>query len=197
MPDNSTAYPLAGFFRRVAAYLIDVGLFFLPLIVFGLIWLILAATSIEPCDPSGVEGCREIRVELSVMFVALGLAVVTFVWWLAAIGRGQTPGKMLLGIRVLKKNGEPSGWGYTFLREMAVKGLPFLLAMLLANSITLSLMFGMTWFARSEIWSAMILVLLAVVGAGMLVDGQWAPRDENGQSLHDKVFGTVVVRIRP
>lgn len=53
----------------------------------------------------------------------LTLIIGYIIWWLIVLGRGQTPGKQMVGIRVIKDNGEPSGWGYTFLREFVVKGL--------------------------------------------------------------------------
>ena len=34
------------------------------------------------------------------------------------LGRGQTPGKQMLGVRAVKRNGEPAGWGTTFVREV-------------------------------------------------------------------------------
>ena len=34
---------------------------------------------------------------------------------------GQTPGKQLLGIRVMRTDGTPSGWGRTFIREFIIK----------------------------------------------------------------------------
>ena len=69
----------AGLGRRVGAYLLDIALFFLTLII-GYI-----------------------------------------IWWLFALSRGQTPGKQLLGIRVMRTDGRPSDWGWTFIREFLIK----------------------------------------------------------------------------
>ena len=56
-----------------------------------------------------------------VAVLGIGLSMGYIVWWLIALGRGQTPGKQIVGICVIKDNGEPSGWGYTFLREFVIK----------------------------------------------------------------------------
>ena len=89
-------------------------------------------------------------------------------WWLIALGRGQTPGKQIVGIRVIKDDGEPSSWGYTFLREFVVK---FLLLGFLSQ-----VTFGIAW----------------------LVDYLWPlwDRSKKMQTLHDKLLGTIVVRKR-
>lgn len=47
----------------------------------------------------------------------LTLIIGYIIWWLIVIGRGQTPGKQLLGIRAMRRDGSPSGWGNTFVRE--------------------------------------------------------------------------------
>ena len=58
------------------------------------------------------------------MAVGLGIVIVGYiVWWLIALGWRQTPGKQVVGIRVIKDSGEPSDWGYTFLREFVIKFL--------------------------------------------------------------------------
>ena len=52
----------------------------------------------------------------------LTLVIGYIIWWLIVLGRGQTPGKQLLGIRAIRRDGYPSGWGNTFVREV-VKGV--------------------------------------------------------------------------
>ena len=86
--------------------------------------------------------------------------------WLFALRRGHTPGKRLVGIRVIKDNGEPSGWGYTFLREFVIKGL---------LGGFLSGMTGGIYFAAAHLWPL------------------W---DRDRQALHDKMIGTLVVQNR-
>ena len=102
--------------------------------------------------------------------LALFLAIVVcyIIWWLIVLGRGQTPGKQIVGIRVIKDNGSPSDWSYTFLREFVVK---FLLVGICSVQTL-----GVVW----------------------IVDSLWPlwDRAEKMQTLHDKLLGTLVVRDR-
>ena len=100
--------------------------------------------------------------------VVIGIGIGYIVWWLFALGRGQTPGKQIVGIRVIRDNGDPSEWGYTFTREFVVK---FFFLGLLSHAT-----FGIAW----------------------LVDYLWPlwDRSKKMQTLHDKLLGTIVVRNR-
>ncbi len=106
---------------------------------------------------------------ISILAVGIPSIVVIgyIIWWLFALRRGQTPGKRIVGIRVVKDNGEPSGWGYTFLREFVIK---FLLLGLISEP---------------------------TLGIARLVDYLWPlwDRAEKMQTLHDKLLGTLVVRV--
>ena len=76
--------------------------------------------------PSGVTLTSKGR-RLLALFVDAGLAIVTFgighiIWSFLVYGQGTTPGKKLLGIRVIKTDTmRASSWGYMFLREWIVK----------------------------------------------------------------------------
>lgn len=59
---------------------------------------------------------------LDVILFPLTLVIGYIIWWLIALGQGQTPGKQLLGIRAVRRDGSPAGWGITFVREI-VKGI--------------------------------------------------------------------------
>ena len=110
---------------------------------------------------------------IDVIFVGVMIAfaiifVGYIVWWLFALRRGQTPGKQIVGIRVLRDDGSASDWGYTFLREFVIK---FLLVGILSN---------------------------LTMGAAWLLDYLWPlwDRKMKMQTLHDKLLGTIVVRTR-
>ena len=55
---------------------------------------------------------------LLLYFVFWPLFIVALVWWLFALGRGQTPGKQLTGIFAVRQDGSRFGWGRMFIREM-------------------------------------------------------------------------------
>ena len=195
MRNNDLEQPLAGFRWRATAYLIDVGLFFVPLAVFGSLYVLLLGMSIEPCDPGGEGGCVDTGVMTSIGAIALAVVFAAFIWWLTALRWSQTPGKMLLRIQVLKKNGRSSGWGYNFVREVAIKGFPFIFGLVLMWTKPWILLLGMDGYYRNGEWA--VFLPFAFAGTAALVDNLWALRDQNGQSVHDKVMGTLVVQKRP
>ena len=55
---------------------------------------------------------------LDFLLFLLTLIVGYIIWWLIVLQRGQTPGKQLLGIRAVRRDGNPAGWGLTFGREL-------------------------------------------------------------------------------
>ena len=112
----------AGLGRRVGAYILDIVLFFVTLIIGYIIWS------------------------------------------LFTLSRGQTPGKQLVGIRVMRADGTRSDWGWTFLREFVIKTLVF---GVLGDTLT--------------------------SGIASIVDLVWAFFDKDRQTLHDKIMKTVVV----
>ena len=113
---------LAGLGQRVGAWILDLVLFFVTLVIGYLIWQLVFT-----------------------------------------LHHGQTPGKQLVGIRVMRVDGTPSDWGWTFLREWVVEGL---------------LIGGLGGF------------LFGIPG---IIDLLWAFWDKDRQTLHDKIMKTVVV----
>ena len=181
---------LASYGQRMGAWALDSVGFTLPfvLLIIGLFVLVLGLIfssdtvkesititsdsmtieeSIEESVLSGANWLVAIMGTVGVVLVILGIILLGYiVWWLIALGNGQTPGKQIVGIRVIKDDGEPSGWGYTFLREFVIK-------LLLVGFIS-----DMTF------------------GIARLVDYLWPlwDRAEKMQTLHDKMLGTIVVK---
>ena len=55
-----------------------------------------------------------------VTFLLMGLvlgAIVYIAWWSISLRRGQTPGKTLVGIRVVRQDGASADWLTLFVRE--------------------------------------------------------------------------------
>ncbi len=146
---------LASYRRRVGAWAIDTFGFFVTifLCIFTLvIW-------------TGVTGV--VKSAFLVVSVVMWLTWMGYVaWWLVTLRNGQTPGKRLTGIRVIKDDGIPSGWRYTFLREFVIKGL-------LVGSL-----------------------VQTTVGIAGFIDYLWPlwDRAKKRQTLHDKLLGTIVVK---
>ena len=55
---------------------------------------------------------------LDIILFFLTLIIGYIIWWLIVLGRGQTPGKQLLGIRAMRRDGNRVGWGLMFVREI-------------------------------------------------------------------------------
>ena len=104
---------------------------------------------------------------VGVMFfmAGAGLLIAYLVWWLIVLGRAQTPGKQIVGIRAVDHSGAPLGWGMMFVREFLVKGLLF------------SFLYALT------------------LGILFLADNLWPLWADNNQTLHDKVVNTLVVHV--
>ena len=175
---------LATFPRRLAAYLLDILLFFLPLTVFPFAFVFGANTNMAGPEARSMNDPVTVII-LVIILVGAAMFVGSFIWWLAALRSGRTPGKQLLGIRVIKANGDPSGWGYTFLRELVSKALLVL-------------------FLTSPIWGNVVAAMIPGRIAGPLIwfilvfaDNLWALFNKNRQTLHDKIMRTLVVRGRP
>ena len=165
---NEQDWVLASYGQRVGAWALE----FVASILIKFVLIVVALALILRVALSGLDSVFEVP-DRPIMGMAIAVAVIGtgmgyIAWWLFALGRGQTPGKQIVGIRVIKDNGEPSGWGYTFLREFVVK---FLLIGFLTQ-----VTFGIAW----------------------LVDYLWPlwDRAEKMQTLHDKMLGTIVVRNR-
>ncbi|MDE2686773.1 MAG: RDD family protein [Chloroflexota bacterium] len=160
-------WELASYSRRATAWLIDI-LSLMPLMF--ILWVALGTTLILGLYIRNGGEWTDISFDMPIIFwIALGLFMTLLVaWWLFTLRNGQTPGKQIAGIRVIKDDGSPSGWGYTFLREFVIK---FLL-MGFCSVLTL--------------------------GVVLLVDYLWPllNRSEKMQTLHDKLLGTLVVRNR-
>ena len=109
-------------------------------------------------------GQRVAAYVLDVLLFCVTLIIGYVIWWLFTLSRGQTPGKRLLGIRVMRIDGTASDWDWTFIREFVVK---FGLFEVVADILTL--------------------------GLASLVDVLWAFWDKDRQALHDKIMKTVVV----
>ncbi|HEY8490725.1 MAG TPA: RDD family protein, partial [Dehalococcoidia bacterium] len=99
---------------------------------------------------------------LEIVISLLTLFIGWFVWFCIVAPRGQTPGKQLLGLYIMRADGTRAGGGYTWLREVLVKGVLF--------GGIISTIFFPAW----------------------LVSAAWCLWDKDRQCLWDKVTETYV-----
>jgi uncharacterized RDD family membrane protein YckC len=105
---------LASWGSRLAAYLIDALILFVPVLGLTLIVVAVAAGSDTGAIVTGIVGF-------------LAYLVLGFLYWPLLMARegphnGQTWGKQAVGIRVIRDVGEPMNFGAAALREIVVKG---------------------------------------------------------------------------
>lgn len=155
---------IAGFWRRLGAFAID-GL------ILGLAGMLLGAINFDGLARLGMYG------RLLGFIIALGY----FGLFNSRFGEGQTPGKKLLGVRVVDAQGQCLGVSRSLLRY-AVLGAPFFL-----NGLPLALPIVMSWLGY-------VLALL-VFGVGLSIIYLYVFNRRTRQSLHDLVVGSYVVRV--
>ena len=140
--------PLSGWWRRVGAYVLD-GIFTAIVIWVGEILIV-----------TGTEVLGAVLV--------LGGLVIAFFYYPVTMMRegarnGQTLGKQILGIRVVRDDGQTVTFGFALLREFVVE---FLLFQVLG-----SLLFGIPW----------------------LINVLWPLWDSENRALHDMIVKSHVV----
>jgi uncharacterized RDD family membrane protein YckC len=107
-----------GFWRRSFAFLIDqVILYFVSLILFliGLLALGLKGDVLSRALASPEDMTHGMGLFGLLYLAASLLAGMTYFTWFHGVG-GRTPGKMLLGLRVIQASGDPMTPGVAFLR---------------------------------------------------------------------------------
>lgn len=146
---------LASWGARLAAQLIDWLILLVPVVVLTIVVGAIATGSDAGAVVTAILG-----------FLAYLVVALLYAPLLMARGgprNGQTWGKQMLGIRVIRDGGEPMSFGYAALREIAVKGL--------AVSIASFIIPFIPWFLNYF----------------------WPLWDDQNRALHDMVVSTHVV----
>jgi len=152
---------LAGWWSRVGAALLD-GV----VIGVGGLVLLIAITAPFSIGFFGGDDVGFVSIVVGLLFATMCVTIVAFLYAPAMMARtnGQTLGRMVLGIRVVRAKGQPMTFGFAMLREVAVKALLF--------GIASSLTFGLA----------------------SLLDVLWPLWDEENRALHDFIVDTRVIR---
>ena len=154
-------YVLSGWWRRVAATLIDGALISLGALVILALFGGLFSIGFLGGDKAGTAS---LIVGVLLGLVAVMIAALLYAPWVMARTNGQTVGKMALGIRVIRTNGQPMDFAWAALREVGIKAF----GAAVANSFTF--------------------------GLAALLDALWPLWDEENRALHDFAASTRVVR---
>ena len=123
---------------------------------------------------------------LDYLIIWLTLGIGWLIWLAIVAPRGQSPGKSLLGLYIVRTNAEQAPTGHVWLREFGWDtALGFVAVVLLAllGAVASSVgEFFILWF-----W------LTVLFWAFSFFDAAWLLWDRDRQTLHDKVLGTLVV----
>ena len=177
-PDGAV---LAGWGRRLGGYLIDAVITGIIGVLLSIPWIaqvvdvyrrvfdeaMQAGQSGQPYTPPDATTLAEQILPALVPIVLISLAVFVLYHGGFLLWKGATPGKLLLGMRVRRRDRPGRLDVLTVLRRLA---LPFVLS--LVNFVPL------------------VSYLTSIVG---LLDYLWPLWDEKNQALHDKLAGTNVV----
>ncbi|MFI4980471.1 MAG: RDD family protein [Nevskiales bacterium] len=161
-PTAPPASPMAGFWRRVAAFAVD-GL------ILGLVGAALGLVAFDRLAELGAWG-RALGFVISLAYFGLMDSRYT---------QGQTPGKRLLKIRVVRTDGALLGPGASMLR-FCVVGVPYFLN-------------GIHFRFDAEDTRLVTLLSVAIFGLGLSIVYLLVFNRRTRQSLHDLVTGSCVI----
>jgi uncharacterized RDD family membrane protein YckC len=152
---------LSGWWRRVGAAILD-GL----IIGIGSAILLVAITAPFSIGFFANDTVGVVAVLVGALLAVLCVAVVSVLYapYLMARTNGQTLGRMAVGIRVIRANGQPMTFWFAMLREVVIKAL----------------LFG---FVSSFTF-----------GIASLLDVLWPLWDEENRALHDLIVNTRVIK---
>lgn len=165
--DTEPTLDIAGFWRRLVALAID-------LFLLGIAGAILGGLLYDPLARMGAFA----------RLIGFAVALAYFGVCNSRLRDGQTVGKMLLGLRVVDRQGRRLSLPRSMLRY-AVLGVPFFL-----NNLPID-----PRWVMSSVFGA--LLVLAVLGAGSAVVYLYVFNRRTRQSLHDLAVGSYVVRTAP
>jgi uncharacterized RDD family membrane protein YckC len=149
--------PLASWGSRVGASLLDWLILLIPVTALIVLVVVVALSS----DVGGIAT----GIVSGLLYLLVLLFYAPVLMGRAGEHNGQTWGKQIVGIRVVRDNAVPVDFGFGFLREFVVKGL----------------LFGFVggWFFSIP----------------TLLDYLWPLWDDENRCLHDMVVSTHVVRV--
>jgi uncharacterized RDD family membrane protein YckC len=158
---GAESLPLAGWWLRFAGYLLDtVILLCIAVAVFWGVW----GTSGE----AGAAGIAAAITWGATEYLVRGLIYAPLLMRRRGGHNGQTIGKQVAGIRVVRDDGRPMSYGAAVLRE---------------------------WVAKTLVIQVVGVALTG--GVAVLLDYIWPLWDERNQALHDHIASTVVLEARP
>ncbi|WP_372790819.1 RDD family protein [Paraconexibacter sp.] len=124
-PRAAMALPAAPWGSRAGALLLD--WFFQFLIVATIAGIVAAVTGGDSFSYETTDSDDRTVTETMPYWFAWGLGagfltLFTYPWVMMGLTRGRSPGRRIIGIKVVNYDGSAVGWGRAFLREAVAKG---------------------------------------------------------------------------
>lgn len=155
-PQGFDGTPLAGWWSRVGATVVDGLILTIPVVLL----VILVVAVFAGSDVAGIV----VAIVAFFGYLAIALLYAPFLMKREGQHNGQTWGRQVLGIRVVRDNGQPVDFGFGLLREFVVKNL----------------LFGVVGGFLASIPT--------------LVDYLWPLWDDENRALHDMIVSSHVVK---
>ena len=170
----------ASFEARVAAATLD------ALVVFIIAALLVTAGSIVVLVSSDFERSDPSTTSISTFWGCVaGIGPAVLLYFLSAYAwKGQTIGKAVMQLMVIRSDGRPLGFLGALARVVAQLAYPLLGT---AGVLAAVIVRDSTPQAAGAVGGAILLILAGLV---------WAAFDSRRRALHDRIAGTIVVRIR-
>jgi uncharacterized RDD family membrane protein YckC len=169
----------ASFESRVAAGALDVLVLFIiaSLFVSAGSLVVLISSDFEKVDPSGTS--------INIFWACAGSIAPAFLlyFFIGLAWKGQTDGDAVMQIMVIRSDGRPLG---IFGSVARVIGL-LIYALIIAGGILIAFAFRNS----TPIAATAIAVAFLLASAGLI----WAAFDSHRRTLHDRIAGTIVVRL--
>ncbi len=157
------AQPLASWGSRVAAWFIDWLILLIPVVILFFV-VVAGAWGISGDDDFSTGAAIGATILYMLLISVVILLYAPLLMMRQGARNGQTLGKQMIGIRVVRDSGESMSFGWAALREVVVKGL--------LVGIASSIIPFVPW----------------------LLDNFWPLWDDENRALHDMVVATHVVR---
>ena len=163
LPSGTAGAPLAGWGRRLGATLLDLLIIGIPaLLITGVLGIGILGASSSDSD-AGLAAAIAAAVVTALVFFVVSLVYAPLTMMRKGPHNGQTFGKQIAGIRVIRTSGEPMDFLWSALREVAIKNF--------GVGIVSSFTFGIAY----------------------LVNFLWPLWDDENRALHDMAASTRVV----
>jgi len=114
---------------------------------------------------------------------------------------GGTPGKLIMGIQIIKLNGEPIGWKESFLRHLIVFLLTIYVSIVTISAISQAdeaTFESLSWLQQSQYITSLLPILFAVF---TWLNNIWTwgelivlLTNARKRAVHDYIAGTVIVK---